>query len=265
MRDGEGYEWFNAVSGLSGRSVVLFGAGRMAAHYLERYGEMYPPILIVDNDTGKWGSHVRGTEVKSPDALAGLTPGSFRVVIATGEYEAVAQQLAEMGLGERECRVYNRGMDSLLAGRLDETVSEGKYNIGYVTGVFDLFHVGHLNLLRNCKRRCHYLVAGVLTDELAERDKGKRPFIPFVERLEIVRQCRYVDRVIRVDFHNTSKVEAWKALRYGCLFSGSDHEGEGYWMWLQRQLRTLGSDLEFFPYTQSTSSSMLQAVIRDAR
>ena len=93
----------------------------------------------------------------------------------------------------------------------------------------------------------------------------KRPFIPFVERLEIVRQCRYVDRVIRVDFHNTSKVEAWKALRYGCLFSGSDHEGEGYWMWLQRQLRTLGSDLEFFPYTQSTSSSMLQAVISDAR
>lgn len=103
----------------------------------------------------------------------------------------------------------------------------------------------------------------MLTDELTERDKRKKPFIPFEERIEIVRQCKYVDRVIAVDFHNTNKVDAWKELRYGCLFSGSDHEGEGYWMWLQEQLRSLGSNLEFFPYTTSTSSSMLQAVIRE--
>ena len=107
------------------------------------------------------------------------------------------------------------------------------------------------------------MVAGVLTDELTEQDKHKTPFISFEERMEIVRQCNYVDRVIPVDFHNTNKVDAWKELRYGCLFSGSDHEGEAYWVWLQRQLRSLGSELEFFPYTKSTSSTMLQAAIRE--
>ena len=136
--------------------------------------------------------------------------------------------------------------------------------MGYVTGVFDLFHIGHLNLLKNCKKRCHYLVAGVLTDELTMQDKAKTPFISFEERLEIVKQCRYVDRVVAVDAHNTNKIDAWKELRYGCLFSGSDHEGQPYWVWLQRKLRTLGAELEFFPYTQSTSSTMLQAAIMGA-
>ena len=79
--------------------------------------------------------------------------------------------------------------------------------------------------------------------------------------MEIVRQCKYVDRVIPVSFQNTDKIDAWKALRYGCLFAGSDHEGERYWLDLRQKLRYLGAELEFFPYTKSTSSTMLQKAI----
>lgn len=263
MQEGHSCELFNAVSGLDGRKIILFGAGRMAVHYLDKYGDSYPPFFIIDNDTDKWGSRIRGIEVRSPVALSGLVTGSYRVVIAVKSFAVIAEQLESVGVTTDSYRIFNAGLDSLLGGKLENTISDGRYNIGYVTGVFDLFHIGHLNLLKNCKARCHYLVAGVLTDELTERDKHKKPFIPFEERKEIVRQCKYVDRVITVDFHNTNKVNAWKELRYGCLFSGSDHEGQPSWMWLQAQLRTLGAELEFFPYTKSTSSSMLQALIQE--
>jgi len=261
MQDRNEFNRFNAVSGLDGKILILFGAGRMAVHYLDKYGGDYPPAFIVDNNPDRWGSQVKGIEVRSPEVLGTLVSGSYRVVVAVKNFEPIAEQLELIGVEPDNYRIFNREMDSLLYGKLYNTVLDGKYNIGYVTGVFDLFHIGHLNLLKNCKTRCHYLVAGVLTDELTEQDKHKKPFIPFEERKEIVRQCKYVDRVINVDFHNTNKVDAWKELRYGCLFSGSDHEGEAYWMWLQEQLRTLGSNLEFFPYTKSTSSSILQAVI----
>ena len=253
---------FNAVSGLNGKQIILFGAGRMAEHYLEKYGEKYPPAFILDNDADKWGREKNGIAIQNPDAVKELAHGTYRVVIDVKYFEPIVDQLAGMGIGEKDYRIFDREMDILLPGRLFQPIADGKYHMGYVTGVFDLFHIGHLNLLRNCKTRCHYLVAGVLTDELTEQDKHKKPFIPFEERLEIVKQCKYVDRVITVDFHNTNKVDAWKELRYGCLFSGGDHKGEPYWMWLQSQLRTLGAELEFFPYTESTSSTMLQAAIK---
>ena len=146
---------------------------------------------------------------------------------------------------------------------MTDTVTDGKYNVGYVTGVFDLFHIGHLNLLSKSKSRCHYLIVGVVDDELAELNKYKRPYIPFDERVEIIKQCKYVDRVIRLTKENTNALEVWKELRYGCLFSGNDHENDPYWIRLQNQLRSIGSNLEFFPYTKGTSSTMLQNIIKN--
>lgn len=262
MQNGE-YHCFDPIYNLDGRRIILFGSGKMADYYLSKYGEAHRPLFIVDNNSEKWGTEKEGIEIKAPDALSKMMYGTYRVIIAIKDYEPVAEQLEKMGIGMDSCRILNWEIDTLLAEKLTDTMSDGKYNIGYVTGVFDLFHIGHLNLLKNCKKRCHYLVAGVLTDELTEQDKAKRPFIPFEERMEIVKQCKYVDRVVSVDFHNTNKIDAWKELRYGCLFSGSDHEGQPYWTWLQRKLRTIGSELEFFPYTRSTSSTMLQAAITE--
>lgn len=255
------YHCFDPLYNLDGRRIVLFGSGKIADYYLSKYGREYMPIFIVDNDSDKWGSRKDGIEIKPPNALHKMLYGTYRVIIAIKDYEPIVKQLEEMGIKEDSYRILSWEIDTLIAGKLSNTMSDGKYNIGYVTGVFDLFHIGHLNLLKNCRKRCHYLVAGVLTDELTEQDKAKKPFIPFEERVEIVKQCKYVDRVVPVDFHNTNKIDAWKELKYGCLFSGSDHEGQPYWSWLQKKLRTLGSELEFFPYTQSTSSTMLQSAI----
>lgn len=137
-----------------------------------------------------------------------------------------------------------------------------KYNIGYVPGVFDLFHIGHLNLLRNAKERCNYLIAGVLTDELVMHFKGKAPFIPFEERSAIIEAVKYVDRVVPVDFTNTVKIDAWNLYHFDCHFSGNDHGAD--WSEDLRQLREVGSDMVFLQYTLSTSSTQIKKLIEKA-
>lgn len=134
-----------------------------------------------------------------------------------------------------------------------------KYKIGYVPGVFDLFHIGHLNLLRNCKKRCEYLIAGVLTDELVIHFKKKAPYIPFEERLAIIEAIKYVDRAIPVSFENTVKIDAWKLYHFDCHFSGNDHGAD--WNTDLKRLRAVGSNMEFFQYTESTSSTHIKSLI----
>lgn len=254
---------FDPISGLNDKKLILFGSGRYADYYLNKYEKQCQPEFMVDNNREKWGTVKRGLPIKSPDEVRGLISGTYRIVITIENHQPIIEQLNSMGIYEEDYRIYQRSIDDLLPSANVDTITDGKYNIGYVTGAFDLFHIGHLNLLKRCKDRCHYLIAGVLTDEVIEEEKYKTPFIPFEERIEIVKQCKYVDRVVPVDKHNTNKIDAWKDLRYGCLFSGSDHVGELYWTKVQMQLRSLGSELEFFPYTEGTSSAMLQKAIRN--
>lgn len=134
-----------------------------------------------------------------------------------------------------------------------------KYKIGYVPGVYDLFHIGHLNLLRRSKELSEYLIAGVLTDELVEHFKGKKPYIPFEERREIVAAINGVDEVMKVDFTNTVKMDAWNLYHYDAYFSGDDHEHD--WDREKKALQAVGSDIVFLPYTQSTSSTMIKKQI----
>jgi len=133
---------------------------------------------------------------------------------------------------------------------------EKRYKIGYVPGVFDLFHVGHLNLLKNSKDRCEYLIAGVLTDELVMHFKGKPPMIPFEERFAIIEAIKYVDEVIPVTFENTRKIDAWHQLHFDCHFSGNDHGPD--WTRDLKQLQDVGSNMEFLNYTKGVSSSALK-------
>lgn len=140
---------------------------------------------------------------------------------------------------------------------------EKKYKIGYVPGVYDLFHIGHLNLIRRAKEQSEYLLAGVLSDELVEHFKGKRPYIPFEERMEIVAAIKEVDEVVKVDFSNTVKMDAWNLYHYDAYFSGNDHEHE--WDREKKELQAVGSDIVFLPYTQSTSSTMIKNQIQEAK
>lgn len=134
-----------------------------------------------------------------------------------------------------------------------------KYKVGYCPGSFDMFHMGHLNLLRNSKSKCEYLIAGVVTDEVYMSYKLRPPVIPFEERLEIVAQCKYVDKAIGVTMELQDKWRAWEELHYDCHFAGSDHEGA--WPDLEKRLESVGSKLVFFPYTQSVSSTQIKKTL----
>lgn len=255
-------DYFQIFEYLGKRKIVLFGTGKFADYYYHRYGLEHDVEFYVDNNEKLWGSKKNGREIKNPEILKDLSENDYRIIIAVKDYNAIIEQLKSIGIEADMYRVVNKMMDELYPQRLSDTIHDGKYDVGYVTGAFDLFHIGHLNILKNSKSRCHHLVAGVLTDQIIIQDKFKEPFVPFEERIEIVRQCKYVDDVVAIDLHNTNKIDAWKELKYGCLFCGSDHYGFPYWMNLQKELRHLGSNLEFFPYTESTSSTMLQAAIR---
>lgn len=132
--------------------------------------------------------------------------------------------------------------------------------IGYTAGVYDLFHIGHLNLLKNAKKYCDKLIVGVSTDKVAQY-KNKQPFICQEERMEIVRAIRYVDDVVPQD--DLDKFKAWENLHYDILFVGSDWQGTDKWNEYEQKLAKVGAKVIYLPYTKTTSSTILQNTIRN--
>jgi glycerol-3-phosphate cytidylyltransferase len=131
--------------------------------------------------------------------------------------------------------------------------------IGYTTGVFDLFHIGHLNLLKRAKLECDYLIVGVTTDELSYSRKGKYPIIPFLERMEIVEHIKFVDEV--VPQAHMDKMAAWRDLQFNKMFVGDDWKGSDSWNALENEFSDVGVEIVYFPYTRHTSSTKLRSVI----
>lgn len=128
--------------------------------------------------------------------------------------------------------------------------------IGYTTGVFDMFHIGHLNILKNAKARCDYLIVGVSTDDVVETYKNHRPIIPFDERVEIVSSIKYVDEVVPQTSMN--KMEAYNKLHFDVLFHGSDWKGSDMYNQIIKDFSEIGVKVEFLPHTEGTSSTMLR-------
>jgi glycerol-3-phosphate cytidylyltransferase len=122
-----------------------------------------------------------------------------------------------------------------------------------------MFHIGHLNILRNARLECDRLIAGVLTDSMAERAKCKMPIIPLTERLEIVRSVRYVDDAVVEDV--PEKLRMWQRLRFDVIIKGDDWRGTDKGRKLERDLATVGVDVVYLPYTVHTSSTMLREVL----
>jgi glycerol-3-phosphate cytidylyltransferase len=133
--------------------------------------------------------------------------------------------------------------------------------IGYAPGAYDLFHIGHLNLLRQAKEHCDFLIAGVVADDVLSIHKGVMPVIPLVERLEIVRNVRYVDAVSPAFTHD--KVEIWKELRFNVLFKGDDWLGTEKGKQLERSFSGLGVAIVYFPYGKLASSSALRRILKN--
>ena len=131
--------------------------------------------------------------------------------------------------------------------------------IGYTSGVYDLFHIGHLNMLRNAKSMCNKLIVGVTTDELV-RYKFKKSVIPFKERIEIVRSISYVDTAIPQS--EIDKFKIWKKLKYNILFVGDDWYDNKKWKNYETNLKKKKVKIIYFPYTKGTSSLINSTLLK---
>ncbi len=131
--------------------------------------------------------------------------------------------------------------------------------VGYAPGIFDLFHIGHLNVLRNAKDLCDYLIVGVVSDEMASRVKGLTPVVPIDERLEIVRGIRYVDEAVVEDVPH--KLEMWERLGFNVIIKGDDWKGTDKGDKLESDFAEVGVEVAYLPYTKRTSSTMLRRIL----
>lgn len=131
-----------------------------------------------------------------------------------------------------------------------------KYKIGYTTGVFDMFHIGHLNILKRAKSMCDYLIVGVSTDEVVQEYKHKSPVIPFEDRLAIVEAIKYVDKAIPQT--TMDKMVAYKELHFDALFHGSDWKDSIMYDEIEKSFSAIGVDVVFLPHTDGISSSLIR-------
>ncbi len=131
-----------------------------------------------------------------------------------------------------------------------------KYKIGYTTGVFDMFHIGHLNILKRAKAMCDYLIVGVSTDEVVQEYKHKSPVIPFEDRLAIVEAIKYVDKAIPQT--TMDKMVAYKELHFDALFHGSDWKDSTMYDEIEKSFSAIGVDAVFLPHTDGISSTLIR-------
>lgn len=135
-----------------------------------------------------------------------------------------------------------------------------KYKKGYTTGVFDLFHIGHLNVLKESKKKCDHLIVGVTTDELVSY-KNTEAFVPFEERIQIVECVKYVDEVCAQV--NMNKMEAWDKIKFDVVFVGSDWKNTEKWNLIEKNFNKIGVDVVYFDYTVTTSSTKIRQKINE--
>ncbi len=255
-----------------GRKLYLFGSGKYAKIFRERYGEVYPVSGYLDNEASRWGSEIDGVSVQNPAILREMNPAEYKVIICIRNYMPVMQQLRREGVPNfsvynpneiyrndvyQEASNVRQDNKKMYQEDSSEKISKN-YHVGYVAGVFDLFHIGHLNLFRRAKEQCDYLLVGVVTDEGVIKHKKSNPKIPFQERIELVRACRYVDEAVEIPLDQGDTDEAYRRYRFDVQFSGSDYADDPKWIAKKEFLQRHGSDLVFFPYTEGISTTELK-------
>lgn len=131
--------------------------------------------------------------------------------------------------------------------------------IGYTAGVYDLFHIGHLNILKKAKENCDFLIVAVSTDELVKQYKNKTPVICYEERVEIVKAIKYVDMVVPQE--NRDKLFALEKYKFDKMFVGDDWKGSEFFSSLEPKFKERGAEIVYFPYTKGTSSTFLKETL----
>lgn len=252
----------NIFKGIGSRKIYLFGSGQYAEQFINQFGQFYNIAGIVDNKESRWGESLLGIGIYSPEVLKELDM-PFKVFICIKFFEDVLLQLRTMGI--KDFSVYDPRLDyerPLTYVRERKEEEPKKYHIGYIAGVFDLFHIGHLNLFMRAKKQCDYLIVGVVSDEQVIKSKKTKPYIPFGERLAIVQACRYVDEAVGIPADRPNTEDAYYRYHFDVQFSGSDYEEDPEWLSRKVFLHQHGADMVFLPYTQTTSSTEIKEQIK---
>lgn len=255
---------YDIFAGIEGKKLILFGAGKFAEKFREQYGCDFPIYAMLDNDESKTGVKRDEVRIETPEYLKTLAEGSFKVIICIKAYREAAKQLESMGIYDYGIytpnKYYQTRPRTTIEIASDEMVhvQNKKYHVGYVAGAFDMFHIGHLNLIRRAKEQCEYLIVGVMSDEKMLRLKGKYPVIPCHERMQIVAGCRYVDRVEELPLDRAGIRDAYHMFHFDCMFSGDDHSKNQGWLDDREYLIEQGADIVFLPYTKEQSSTEIR-------
>lgn len=267
------------LDGLNDKKLILFGSGRFTERFLFQFADDYEIYSIIDNNSARWGSQMNGIPINSPDILKDIPADERHIIICIKGYNGVVNQLKDMGI--TDYHIYDPGNDypnkrrANVAARLAAKAGDGAgengnamkadddkpYNVGYIAGVFDLFHIGHLNMFKRAKEQCKYLIVGVVSDEGVRLNKQAEPFVPFEERIEMVRSCKYVDEAVKLPLDFAGTRDMFKLYHFDVQFLGSDYEHDPAWLAEKEFLEKNGSTMVFFPYTQSTSSTKLKKAI----
>lgn len=274
------FDGFDRTANGKEKKLILFGSGRFTERFLFQFTNDYEIYSIVDNNSAKWGTTMEGIPINSPDILKDIPAAERHIIICIKGYNGVVNQLKNMGItdyhiydpgndypNKRRARVTERlgAKQELQDTEVWESENEKPYNVGYIAGVFDLFHIGHLNMFKRAKEQCRYLIVGVVSDEGVRLNKQAEPFVPFEERIEMVRSCKYVDEAVKLPLNFCGTRDMFKIYHFDVQFSGSDYEHDPAWLAEKEFLEKNGSTMVFFPYTQSTSSTKLKMAINTKR
>ena len=265
-------------------------SSRFTERFLFQFAGDYEVYSIIDNNSSKWGAMMHDIPINSPDILKDIPEEERHIIICIKGYNGVVNQLKGMGIADYH--IYDPGNDypnkrkervaarlaagtgtgtsavcrgttisDANSGAVNESSDDKPYNVGYIAGVFDLFHIGHLNMFKRAKEQCRYLIVGVVSDEGVRLNKQAEPFVPFEERIEMVRSCRYVDEAIKLPLDFCGTRDIFKLYHFDVQFSGSDYEHDPAWLAEKEFLEKNGATMVFFPYTKSTSSTKLKRAI----
>lgn len=247
------------------KKIVLFGSGNFTKYFLSQFKKQYDIYGIIDNDPRKWGSSLNGIEIMPPETILELPKEKRRIIVCIKNYVAIVHQLQRMGI-EDYC-IYDKNAEYARKQQVTRKLVKiqdsfpKKYHTGYIAGVFDLFHIGHLNMFKRAKEQCDHLIVGVVTDEGVRKYKKTVPFISFEERIELVRSCKYVDEAVEIPLDYSGTRDAYRMYHFDCQFSGSDYKDNPDWLAEKEFLEKHGAEMVFFPYTESTSSTKIKSLI----
>jgi len=251
------------------KDVYIFGSGLYGDRFITLFGDRINIAGILDNNSGRYGKNINGIKIMSPDVLLNKNPWEYKVIICVKKYGGIVKQLNSLGCkfyavfdvntsyntSDIDKKIYKDSVENIIPN------TKKIYKKGYIAGVFDLFHIGHLNMLRRAKEQCEYLIVGVVSDEGVRNKKKTEPFVPFEERIQIVQACQYVDEAVEIPYEYCDSRDAYIKYGFDVQFSGSDYENDNYWLAEKEWLEKHGATMVFFPYTQSTSSTKLKKAI----